>query len=29
VVEDNRGCGGLNVSFTGTYVRVKSLKGQM
>lgn len=24
VVEDNRGCGGLNVSFTGTYVRVKS-----
>jgi hypothetical protein len=26
VVEDNRGCGGLNVSFTGTYVRVKSLK---
>jgi len=29
VVEDNGGCGGLNVSFTGTYVRVKSLKGQM
>jgi len=26
VVEDNRGCGGLNVSFTGTYVRVKSLR---
>jgi hypothetical protein len=26
VVEDNRGCGGLNVSFTGTYVRVKSFK---
>jgi hypothetical protein len=26
VVEDNRGCGGLNVSFTGIYVRVKSLK---
>src|SRR5262249_62271402 len=26
VVEDNGGCGGLNVSFTGTYVRVKSLK---
>lgn len=26
VVEDNRGCGGANVSFTGTYVRVKSLK---
>jgi hypothetical protein len=26
VVEDNRGCGGLNVSFTGTYVRVKFLK---
>jgi hypothetical protein len=28
VVEDNRGCGGLNVSFTGTYVRVKSFKRQ-
>jgi len=26
VVEDNLGCGGLNVSFTGIYVRVKSLK---
>jgi hypothetical protein len=26
VVEDNRGCGGLNVSFTGIYVRVKFLK---
>jgi hypothetical protein len=26
VVEDNLGCGGLNVSFTGTYVRVKSLR---
>jgi hypothetical protein len=26
VVEDNRGCGGLNVSFTGIYVRVKSLR---
>ena len=26
VVEDNGGCGGLNVSFTGTYVRVKSLR---
>jgi hypothetical protein len=26
VVEDNGGCGGLNVSFTGIYVRVKSLK---
>jgi hypothetical protein len=26
VVEDNLGCGGINVSFTGTYVRVKSLK---
>jgi hypothetical protein len=26
VVEDNGGCGGLNVSFTGTYVRVKSFK---
>ena len=26
LVEDNRGCGGLNVSFTGIYVRVKSLK---
>jgi hypothetical protein len=26
VVEDNMGCGGLNVSFTGTYVRVKSLR---
>lgn len=26
VVEDNRGCGGLNVSFTGTYVRMKSFK---
>jgi hypothetical protein len=24
VVEDNGGCGGLNVSFTGTYVRVKA-----
>jgi hypothetical protein len=28
VVEDNRGCGGLNVSFTGTYVRVNSFKRQ-
>jgi hypothetical protein len=26
VVEDNGECGGMNVSFTGTYVRVKSLK---
>ena len=26
VVEDNGGCGGLNVSFTGTYARVKSLR---
>jgi hypothetical protein len=26
VVEDNMGCGGFNVSFTGTYVRVKSLR---
>jgi hypothetical protein len=26
VVEDNGGCGGMNVSFTGTYVRVKVLK---
>jgi hypothetical protein len=26
VVEDNNGCGGLNVSFTGIYVRVKSLR---
>lgn len=26
VVEDNRGCGGLNVSFTGTYVRGNSRK---
>ena len=26
VVEDNGGCGGLNVSFTGIYVRVKFLK---
>jgi hypothetical protein len=26
VVEDNGGCGGLNVSFTGIHVRVKSLK---
>jgi hypothetical protein len=25
-VEDNQGCGGLNVSFTGIYVRVKSLR---
>jgi hypothetical protein len=25
-VEDNRGCGGLNVSFTGIYVRAKFLK---
>jgi len=28
VVEDNRGCGGINVSFTGTYVRVNSFKRQ-
>jgi hypothetical protein len=26
VVEDNRACGGLNVSFTGIYMRVKSLR---
>jgi hypothetical protein len=26
VVEDNMGCGGLNVSFSGIYVRVKSLR---